>query len=72
MKLKKKETQSVDMSTFLRWRIKIPIGGITETKCEAETEGMIIQRLPQPWDKHKQPPNADTIVYANKSLLTEN
>jgi hypothetical protein len=25
---------------------KMPMGGVTETKFEAETEGMIIQRLP--------------------------
>jgi hypothetical protein len=33
MKLKKKEDQSVEE-------------GVTETKCESETEGMTIQRLP--------------------------
>ena len=45
MKLKKKEDQSVDTSLLLRKGIKIPMGGDTETKCGAETEGMIIQRL---------------------------
>jgi hypothetical protein len=25
---------------------KIPMEGVTETKCEAETEGMSLQRLP--------------------------
>ena len=45
--------------------------GVTETKCEAETEGMTIQRLPPPGDpSHKQPPKPDTIVDANKSLPT--
>jgi hypothetical protein len=44
--------------------------GVTETKCEAETEEMTIQRLPPPGDpSHKQPPKPDTIVYAIKSLL---
>jgi hypothetical protein len=45
MKLKKKEDQSVDTSIFLRRRNKIPMEGITETKCEAETEGIAIQKL---------------------------
>jgi hypothetical protein len=46
MKLKKKEDQSVDTSILLRRGNKIPMEGVTETKCEAETEGMTIQRLP--------------------------
>jgi hypothetical protein len=46
MKLKKKEDQSVDTSILLRTGNKIPMEGVTETKCEAEGEGMTIQRLP--------------------------
>ena len=46
MKLKKKEDQSVDASILLRRGNKIPMGGITETKCGAESEGKTIQRLP--------------------------
>jgi hypothetical protein len=46
MKLKKKEDQSVNPSILLRRRNKIPMEGVTETKYEAETEGMTIQRLP--------------------------
>jgi hypothetical protein len=46
MKLKKKEDQSVDTSALLRKGNKIPMGGVTETKCGAETEGKAIQRLP--------------------------
>ena len=46
MKLKKKEDQSVDTSVLLRRGNKIPMGGDTETKCGAETEGKAIQRLP--------------------------
>jgi hypothetical protein len=46
MKLKKKEDQSMDISTLLRRRNKIPIEGVSETKFRAETEGMTIQRLP--------------------------
>jgi hypothetical protein len=42
----KKEGQSVNTSVLLRKRNKIPMEGVTETKCEAETEGMTIQRLP--------------------------
>jgi hypothetical protein len=45
MKLKKKEVQSVDTLILLRRGNKIPMEGVTETKCGAETEGMTIQRL---------------------------
>jgi hypothetical protein len=46
MKLKKKEDKSVDTLVLLRRRNKIPMEGVTETKCGAEIEGMTIQRLP--------------------------
>jgi hypothetical protein len=46
MKLKKKEDQSVDTSIILRRGNKIPMEGVTEMKCKAETEGKTIQRLP--------------------------
>jgi hypothetical protein len=46
MKLKKKEDQSLDISTLLTRGNKILIEGVAETKCGAETEGMTIQRLP--------------------------
>jgi hypothetical protein len=46
MKLKKKEEQSVDTSFLLRRGNKIPMEGVTETKCGAKTKGMTIQRLP--------------------------
>jgi hypothetical protein len=39
---------SVDTSILLRRGNKIPMEGVTETKCKAETEGMTIQRLPHP------------------------
>jgi hypothetical protein len=45
MKLKK-EDQSVDTLILLRRRYKMPMKGVTETKCGAETEGKAIQRLP--------------------------
>ena len=45
MKLKKKEDQIVDTLMLLRRRNKIPVEGVTETKCEVETEEMTIQRL---------------------------
>jgi hypothetical protein len=45
MKLKKKEDQSVDTSILPRRGNKIPMEGVTETKCGAETEGMTSQRL---------------------------
>ena len=41
----KKEEKSMDTLVLLRRGNKIPTGD-TETKCEAETEGKIIQRLP--------------------------
>ena len=46
MKLKKKEDQSVDTLILLRRENKIPREGVTETKCETETEEIIILRLP--------------------------
>jgi hypothetical protein len=49
MKLKKKETQSVDTSHLLRRGNKIPTGGVTEAKFGAETEGRTVQRLPHLW-----------------------
>jgi hypothetical protein len=71
MKLKKKKDQSVDTSSLLRIGNKIPIEGVTETKFGAEREGRTIQRLPHPGNpSHNQPPNSDTITYANKILLT--
>jgi hypothetical protein len=45
MKLKKKEDQIVDTLMLLRRRNKIPVEGVTEKKCEVETEEMTIQRL---------------------------
>jgi hypothetical protein len=48
MKLKEKEDESVDTSILLRKGNKIPMEGVTETTCVAETEVMTIQRLP-PW-----------------------
>jgi hypothetical protein len=46
MKFKKKENQSVHTKILLRRGNKIPMEGVTEKKCGAETEGMTIQRLP--------------------------
>jgi hypothetical protein len=46
MKLKKKEDRSVDSLILLRRGNKIIMEGVTVTKCEAETKGMTIQRLP--------------------------
>jgi hypothetical protein len=48
MKLKKKEDQSVATSFLLRTGNKIPMEGVTETKCGAEVERRTIQRLPYP------------------------
>jgi hypothetical protein len=43
MKLKKKKDHSVNTSVLLRRGNKIPMGGDTETKFGAETEGKAIQ-----------------------------
>ena len=45
MKLKKKEDQSMDATVILRRGNNIPMGVDTETKCGAETEVKVIQRL---------------------------
>jgi hypothetical protein len=42
MKLKKKEDQSVDTLILLRRGNKVPMEGVTEKKCGAETEGKAI------------------------------
>jgi hypothetical protein len=46
MKLKKKKDHSVNTPALLITGNKIPMVGDTETKCESETEGKAIQRLP--------------------------
>jgi hypothetical protein len=70
-KSKKKEDQRVDASFLLRMGNKIPMVGVTEKKFGAVTEGRTIQRvLYLGYLSHKQPPNPDTIAYANKILLT--
>jgi hypothetical protein len=46
MKLKNKEDQSVGALVLLRRRNRVFIVTNRETKCEAETEGKAIQRLP--------------------------
>jgi hypothetical protein len=69
MKLKKKEDQSVDTSIILRRGNKIPMKGVTETKCRAETEGKTIQRLPH-LGIHPIYKQQTQTLDANKSLLT--
>ena len=46
MKLNKMEDQSVYTLVRLRKGNKIPMGGVTETKCRAKTEELTIQRVP--------------------------
>ena len=70
MKLKKKEGQSVDTLVLLRRGNKIPTGGNTEPKYGAKAEGKAIQRLPHLGIHPIELPNPDTIVDANKCLLT--
>jgi hypothetical protein len=68
MKLKKKE----DTLVLIRRGNKIPMEGVIETKYEAETEEMTIQRLPYlriyPIDNH-QTQTSWLLMEANKSLL---
>jgi hypothetical protein len=45
MKFKKKKDQSMATS-ILRRGNKIPMEGVSETKCETETEERAMQRLP--------------------------
>jgi hypothetical protein len=60
----------MNTSVLLRRGNKIHMGGDTETKCGAQTEGKTI--LSSPGDpSHVHSPNPDTTVDANKSLLTE-
>jgi hypothetical protein len=62
----------VDTSIPLRRGNKILMGRNTETKYGSETEGKTVQRLPHLGNpSHIQPPNPDTIMDANKILLTE-
>jgi hypothetical protein len=70
MNQKKKEKQSVDTLVLLREGNKIPTGGITETKCVAETEGKAIETVSYGDPSHIKLPNPDSILDANKSLLT--
>jgi hypothetical protein len=44
-KHKKKENQSVNISVLLRRGNRIPMEGVTETKCETDPEGMTVQSL---------------------------
>jgi hypothetical protein len=72
MKLKKNKDQSMNTSVLLRRGNKIPMEGDTETKCGAETEEKTIQILSHLGNpSHIQSSNPDTIVDANKCLLTE-
>jgi hypothetical protein len=65
------EGRTVDTLGLLRRENKILTEGNTEIKCGAETEGMTIQRLNHLGNpSYIQSPNPDTIVDANKCLLT--
>ena len=71
MQLKKEEDQSVGASVLLTRGSKLLTGANTETKCRAETEGKSIQRLCHMGIHHIYcHKKTDTIVYANKCLLT--
>jgi hypothetical protein len=70
MKLQKKEGQSVDTLVLLKRGNKISMGGDTETKCGAETEGKTTQRLPHLMIHSTYSHQTDTIVDVKKCLLT--
>jgi hypothetical protein len=55
---------------LLKKAIKILMGGDTKTKCGAEMEGKSIQRVPLEYPSHRELSNPDTIMDANKCLLT--
>jgi hypothetical protein len=61
MILKKKENQSVNTSVLLKRGNKMSMEGVTKYEAETAPPGDPSQR---------QPPKPDTILYANKSLLT--
>jgi hypothetical protein len=67
MKLKNKEDQSVDTFVLLRRGNKIPMEGVTETKCVAETEGVTIQRLPHLGIHPIYCPSAQTLLWMPSS-----
>jgi hypothetical protein len=67
MELKKKEDQIVDTLIFLRKGNKIPMEGVTATKCGAETEK---NGHPETVPPEVPSPNPDSIVDVNKCLLT--
>ena len=71
MKLKKKKDYNVDISVLLRQGIKLCIGGDTETKFGAEMKEDHSVTIPPGDPSHIQLPNPDTIVNANKCLLTK-
>ena len=70
MKPKKEEDQSVDTSFLLRMGNKIPMEGVTETKCGVETEDHP-ETAPLGDLSHKQPPNPDTRQMPTRACLQE-
>jgi hypothetical protein len=64
----KKEDQNVSILTLLRRRNKIPMEGVTETKCGAENIRMTILRLPHLGSHPIY--NLAPILDAIKDLLT--
>jgi hypothetical protein len=70
MKLKNKEDQSVGALVLLRRENKILIGANNETRCGAETEGKVIQKLPHLGYHSINSHQTQTLVDAKKCLLT--
>ena len=73
MKFKKKEDQSVDTLLLLRLGNKIPMEGVTEIKCETETDRITIQRLPHlgihPINNHQTQILLQMPTLADRSLI---
>ena len=65
----KKEDQSVDTLFLLRMGNKKPWKELQRQSSEQRLKECPSKYCPT-WGFHKQPPNPDTIAYANKSLLT--
>jgi hypothetical protein len=70
MKLNNKEDQSLDASVLLRRGNKILMGGNTETKCRAETEGKAVQRLSHLGIHGIYRHQTQTLADAKKCFLT--
>jgi len=70
MKVKNLKDQRMDALVLLRGENEIFTGGNTETKCGAETERKVIQRLSHLVFIPYMSPNTDNIVDSKNCMLT--